>query len=76
MCWLLGMRPLLQNLLDLGLTMSHNISSRQLQRHLLTIADVATNSPSPIPRAVARQTVWCAMDMRLGWKIRKTDGRS
>jgi DNA-binding MarR family transcriptional regulator len=42
MLWLLGMRPMLQNLCDVSLTMSDNIILRQLQRRSMTITEVAT----------------------------------
>ena len=41
MLWLLGMRPMLQSLFDLSLTMSDNIILRQLRRRAMTIAEVA-----------------------------------
>jgi DNA-binding MarR family transcriptional regulator len=42
MLWLLGMRPMLQNLRDVSLTMSDNIILRQLRRRSMTITEVAT----------------------------------
>src|SRR5688572_16326995 len=57
MLWLLGMRPLLQNLFELNLTMSENIILRQLQRRSMTIADVASElslTHSAASRAVDR----------------------
>lgn len=39
--WLNGMRPMLQSMLQLDLTMSENIVLRQLQHQSLTIAQVA-----------------------------------
>jgi DNA-binding MarR family transcriptional regulator len=42
MLWLLGMRPMLQNLCDMSLTMSDNIILRQLRRRSMTITEVAT----------------------------------
>jgi DNA-binding MarR family transcriptional regulator len=42
MLWLLGMRPMLQNLCDVSLTMSDNIILRQLRRRSMTITEVAT----------------------------------
>ena len=39
--WLNGMRPMLQSMLQLDLTMSENIVLRQLQHQSLTIAEVA-----------------------------------
>lgn len=42
MLWLLGMRPMLQSLFDVNLTMSDSIILRQLRRHSMTIAKVAT----------------------------------
>jgi MarR family transcriptional regulator, organic hydroperoxide resistance regulator len=39
--WLKGMRPMLQNMLQLDLTMSESIVLRQLQYQSLTIAEVA-----------------------------------
>jgi DNA-binding MarR family transcriptional regulator len=42
MLWLLGMRPMLQNLFEVNLTMSDNIILRQLRRRSMTITEVAT----------------------------------
>jgi DNA-binding MarR family transcriptional regulator len=42
MLWLLGMRPMLQNLCDVSLMMSDNIILRQLRRRSMTITEVAT----------------------------------
>lgn len=42
MLWLLGMRPMLQNLFEVSLTMSDNIILRQLRRRSMTITEVAT----------------------------------
>lgn len=42
MLWLLGMRPMLQSLFDVNLTMSDSIILRQLRRRSMTIAEVAT----------------------------------
>lgn len=42
MLWLLGMRPMLESLSKLNLTMSENIILRQLQRRSMNIADVAS----------------------------------
>jgi DNA-binding MarR family transcriptional regulator len=42
MLWLLGMRPMLQNLRDVSLTLSDNIILRQLRRRSMTITEVAT----------------------------------
>ena len=42
MLWLLGMRPMLQNLCDVSLTISDNIILRQLRRRSMTITEVAT----------------------------------
>lgn len=42
MLWLLGMRPMLRNLLELDLTMSENLVLRQLQRRPITVNEVAT----------------------------------
>jgi DNA-binding MarR family transcriptional regulator len=39
--WLNGMRPMVQSMLQLDLTMSENIVLRQLQHQSLTIAEVA-----------------------------------
>jgi DNA-binding MarR family transcriptional regulator len=55
MLWLLGMRPLLKNLLELNLTMSENIVLRQLQRRSLSIADVA--SELSLTHSAASRTV-------------------
>jgi DNA-binding MarR family transcriptional regulator len=55
MLWLLGMRPLLQNLLELNLTMSENIILRQLQRRSMTIAEVA--SELSLTHSAASRTV-------------------
>lgn len=41
MLWLLGMRPMLQSLFNVNLTMSDNILLRQLRRRSMTIAAVA-----------------------------------
>lgn len=41
MLWLLGMRPMLQSLFDVNLTMSDSIILRQLRRRSMTIAAVA-----------------------------------
>ncbi|MEZ4863855.1 MAG: MarR family transcriptional regulator [Caldilineaceae bacterium] len=41
MLWLLGMRPMLQSLFAVNLTMSDNILLRQLRRRAMTIAAVA-----------------------------------
>ena len=42
MIWLLGMRPMLQNLFEVNLTVSDNIILRQLRRRSMTITEVAT----------------------------------
>lgn len=57
MLWLLGMRPLLQNLLEMNLTMPDNIILRQLRRHSMSISDVACElslTHSAASRAVDR----------------------
>jgi DNA-binding MarR family transcriptional regulator len=41
MLWLLGMRPMLQSLFDVNLTISDNIILRQLRRRSMTITAVA-----------------------------------
>jgi DNA-binding MarR family transcriptional regulator len=55
MLWLLGMRPMVQNLFDVSLTMSDSIILRQLRRRSMTITEVA--SELSLTHSTASRTV-------------------